>query len=85
MNNEKQPIYTMQQWHEDRILNVQVGQLIHPDVFFQLLNGVPPQTYSDGIFQMGEPHSHETTTGRPLYMTFEQEKGQYYRYVGLKP
>jgi hypothetical protein len=84
----KEKIYTDQDWENDGTLKVQVGQIIAPEVFWQLLNCVPPKTYSKGIFQVGEPYSHDWDTGKALYQTFElaYSKGRepYYRYVGLK-
>ena len=84
----KEKIYTYQDWTNDGTLKVQVGQIIAPEVFWQLLNCVPPRTYRNGIFQVGEPYSHDWNTGKALYQTFEFVKtvdGEpYYRYVGLK-
>jgi len=81
-------IYTMQQWEVDRTLKVEQGQKIAPDVFYQLLNAVPPCTYSRGIFQVGEPYAHDWNTGLALYQTFhyieDDTNGQpIYQYVGL--
>lgn len=83
-------MYTMKQWESDRTLKVAVGQNIAPDVFFELLNSVPPQTYARGIFQAGEPYSHDWTTGKSLYSTFkhvaDDEDGlPIYQYIGLQP
>ena len=82
-------IYTMQQWENDRTLKVAEGQLISPDVFYQLLECVPPQTYSNGIFQVGEPYAHDWNTGKALYSTFrhvsEDEQGRpLYKFIGLR-
>lgn len=81
-------LYTMQQWEADRYLKVEQGQNIAPDVFFQLLNAVPPTFYEMGMFQCGEPYTHDWNTGLALYKTFKHvdtdAKGQpIYQYVGL--
>lgn len=76
-------VYTEQDWERDRTLKVQVGQVIEPAVFWQLLNSVPPQTYRRGIFQPGEAYSHDRESGA-LYQTFEQMGEDYWKYVGLK-
>lgn len=80
-----QNIYTMEKWRNDRTLKVQEGQIIEPEVFYQLMGSVPPETYSNGIFQPGEPADHEFRTGRALYMTFEHVGNNFYKYVGLRP
>jgi len=77
-------VYTAQDWERDRTLKVQAGQVIEPAVFWQLLNSVPPLTYGRGIFQPGEPYSHDWDSGRALYRTFEQMGEDYWKYVGLK-
>ena len=84
----KEIIYTSQDWENDGTLKVQVGQIIAPEVFWQLRDCVPPKTYGGGIFQVGEPYTHDWNTGKALYQTFEFVKTvdgkPYYRYVGLK-
>lgn len=77
-------VYTEQDWVADRTLSVQEGQLIEPAVFWQLLNSVPPQRYGRGIFQPGEPYSHDWNSGRALFQTFESMGNNYWKYVGLK-
>lgn len=74
----------MQDWERDRTLKVEVGQVIEPAVYWQLLNSLPPQTYGRGTFQPGEPYSHDWTTGSPLFQTFESVGDDYWKYVGLK-
>ena len=75
-------IYTMQQWMQDRDLKVQVGQIIAWNVFYQLLGAVPPRYFRNGMFQVGEPYSHDWNTGQALYKTFKLETNGY-KYVGL--
>lgn len=77
-------VYTMQDWERDSTLKVEVGQVIEPAVYYQLLNAVPPKHYTRGIFQPGEPYSHDWDTGRGLYQTFHHVGENYYKYVGLK-
>lgn len=79
-------IYTDEQWWKDRDLKVQVGQFIEDKVFWQLLESVPPTTYSKGIFQPGEPYSYDWDTGQALYRTFEHDENEkLYKYIGLRP
>lgn len=76
--------YTMKQWQKDKYFNAEVGQVCDSDVMEQLINAVPPRTYSNGIFQVGEPFSHDFNTGKALYMTFESVGNYEYKYIGLK-
>jgi len=77
-------VYTEQDWEADGVLKVQVGQVIEPGVFWQLLNSLPPRTYKRGIFQPGEAYSYDWNSGMNLYQTFEQMGDNYWKYVGLK-
>ena len=78
-------VYTNADWERDRTLKVQVGQLIEPSVYFELLNSVQPKAYRYGVFQPGEAYSWDWDKGCALYQTFEEIEGHYYLYVGLKP
>ena len=78
-------VYTDADWERDRTLKVQVGQLIEPSVFYQLLNSVPPKAYLHDVFQPGEPEDWDWDKSCNLYLTFERVDGDYYKYVGLKP
>ena len=84
INGRVYEVYTMRDWEEDGTLKVEIGQLIEPYTFFQLRNCVPPKTYGNGIFQVGEPYSHDWHTGKALYRTFEEVDRNYWLYVGLK-
>ena len=77
-------VYTMQDWEEHGTLAVAVGEVIEPDVFWQLLNSVPPKRYGGGVFQVGEPDSWDFDHCCNLYQTFERIEGDYWKYVGLK-
>lgn len=81
-------LYSMRDWEIDGSLKLEVGTLISPDVFYELLNSLPPATYSNGMFQPGEPYSHRG--GNALYQTFKKvdstSAGEpIYEYIGLKP
>ena len=81
-------IYTMKQWERDRSLKCEQGQKISADVFYELLNAVPPTFYRMGIFQCGEPYAHDYNTGLALYKTFRYVENDangepIYEYVGL--
>jgi soluble cytochrome b562 len=78
----QEEIYTMQDWRNDKSLKVQIGQYIDEEVFEQLLDSIPPITYSRGIFQPGEAYDHNMETGEPLYQTFVKNN-DLYQYVGL--
>ena len=76
-------LYTLKDWRNDRVLKVQIGQYVDYGVINQLMEDVPPLTYSNGVFQVGEAYDHNIKTGEPLYQTFVEDGG--YRYVGLCP
>lgn len=78
----QEEIYTMQDWRNDKSLKVQIGQYIDEEVFEQLLDSIPPITYSRGVFQPGEAYDHNIETGEPLYQTFVKNN-DLYQYVGL--
>jgi len=74
----------MQDWKNDGTLKVQEGQIIAPEVLWELVGSVPPTTWGNGVFQMGEADSHRN--GIALYKTFERvDNKNHYKYVGLKP
>lgn len=77
-------VYTMDDWRRDGSLKVQIGQLIAPEVYWQLRDSVPPMS-DGGCFQPGEAYDHDWRTGKALYQTFTREGDNYYRYKGLQP
>lgn len=79
---ENNNIYTMADWERDRTLKVKVGQVITPEIYYQLLGALPPHR-NDHLFQAGEPNTHDWNTDTPLYKTFERMDGDYYKYIGL--
>jgi hypothetical protein len=83
-NGQQLEVYTDADWLRDRTLKVRVGQVISPEVFWQLLEALPPHRYGEGVFQPGEPYCHDLETGVALYQTFERIEGEFYKYVGLK-
>ena len=84
-NGKTYDVYTSEDWERDSTLKVKEGQVIEPEVYWQLLNAVPPKSYRGHIFQPGEPYSHDWNTGQALFQTFESMGGNYYLYVGLQP
>lgn len=76
-------LYTLKDWRKDRVLKVKIGQYVDYGVINQLMDGLPPLTYDNGIFQPGEPYDHNIKTGELLFRTFVEDGG--YRYVGLCP
>lgn len=82
--SEGENVYTMEDWQRDGSLKIHPGQTVSDDVVRELLYCVPPATYGNGIFQVGEPYDHDWNTGRALFQTFERlESG--WKYIGLKP
>ena len=77
--------YTDERWSQDGTLKLAEGMIIAPEVYWQLLNSVPPRCNSRSTFQPGEAWSHDWNTGKALYQTFEHVGGNYYRFVGLQP
>ena len=79
-------VYTMSDWERDHTLKLEVGQVIAPEVYFELRDSVPPTTNHFGYFQPGEAYTHDRQ-GIQLYMTFKAVKDKYgfYEYIGLKP
>lgn len=84
-DSKEYDVYTMADWTNDGTLKVRVGQVIDPDVFWQLCESLPPHRWGRGVFQPGEPYSHDMETCKALYETFEHMGDDYYKFVGLKP
>ena len=81
--NNANSIYTIDNWKKDGSLKPVIGQYVSDDVIEELLNSVPPTTYSRGIFQPGEAYTmSEDYTD--LYMTFAR-KNSGWQYIGLCP
>ena len=80
---ENKVIYTKDDWKRDGTLNVQVGQIIAPEVFYQLRDSVPPALDARGYFQPGEAYDFDLDLECPRYMTFRHVGGCFYRYLGL--
>ena len=84
-------LYTMEDWHRDGYLKVKEGQVITPEVFWQLFECLPPHRWSLGIFQPGEPANHVPCPDKPgyvmaVYDTFERvSDDDHYRYIGRRP
>ena len=76
-------VYTMRDWIEDGTLKIREGDLIEPEIYWELLNCLPPRS-NGHYFQVGEAYSHDRNTGKALYQTFEDMGENYYLYVGLK-
>lgn len=79
-------IYTMEDWKRDGVLKVEIGQVIAPEVFYELRDCIPPTTYGNGIFQVGEAEDYDWDANRELFCTYEKVNDKdYYKYVGLRP
>lgn len=68
----KTKVYTMEDWQRDRELSPAIGQYVDNDVVWELIECLPPAYWRFGIFQVGEPYSHDKETCAPLYATFVQ-------------
>lgn len=82
--DENAKVYTAEQWKKDRIFNAKPGQEIDEEIYFEMLNALPPESlprkkavealevYNIPIhkgFLMGEPHSCDKE-GNQLYAAF---------------
>lgn len=85
IGGQEYEVYTNADWERDHTLKVQEGQLITPEVYWQLLNSMPPVCYRGMYFQPGEAYSHDWNTGKALYQTFKSMGDNYYLYEGLQP
>lgn len=61
--------YTKQQWENDREFKAGAGQQIEEEIYWDMLEALPPIYSRRNTFQVGEAHSHDRN-GRPLYGTF---------------
>lgn len=81
---EEGGVYNMSNWLYDKNLdNLKPGTLVSNEVVEELAGSVPPKTYNRHYFQCGEPYSN--INGQPVYMSFEINDGDSWKYVGLRP
>lgn len=80
-------MYTREDWEKDGSFSAERGQEIHPDIFAEMRDCVPPLSLPKELrkigfsgFLMGEPHS--CNSKGQLYMAFVRANGHYY-YYGL--
>ena len=81
-------VYTREQWAADGTLKMAEGQEIEESIYYQLLDCMPPLSLKDkkgceAGFRVGEPYTHDLSTGRALYLAFGRRNGKYY-YLGLQ-
>lgn len=84
MKTEKNNVYTMEQWTQDRTFKAEPGQEVEAAIYEQMLNCMPPKSLPRGKalyaleslnvpvhagFLMGEPHS-SNANGEQLYLAF---------------
>ncbi len=75
----------MKDWERDGSLSPKVGQIVSADIIEDLANCLPPHKWSNEVFQPGEAYSHDWSTGKALYQTFEYINGKGdCRYAGLR-
>lgn len=80
-------IYTMKDWERDGSLRLSPDMLVDSEVIWELRDCVPPAYYQYGVFQVGEPASHDTETFQDLYETFIHLRNAMgvWKYAGLCP
>ncbi|MGL6174897.1 MAG: hypothetical protein ACRC1P_09870 [Cellulosilyticaceae bacterium] len=69
--------FTMDKWNGSIENCIEELDWVHEDVIDQLVNALPPRTWTKYKMQPGERHSHEG------YMTFKKEFGLWY-YAGIE-
>lgn len=77
----------MKDWERDGSLRLSPDMLVDSEVVNELIDCVPPAYYGHGVFQVGEPASHDTQTYQQLYATFIRVVHAFatWKYVGLCP
>ena len=60
---------------------IKPNDLVCEDIYFHMLEVLPPVYQKNGTFQLGEPTRH--SEGKPMYMTFSRS-GNNFQYLGLK-
>lgn len=77
----------MKDWERDGSLRLSPGMLVDAEIIWELKGCVPPAYLGYGVFQVGEPASHDTETFQQLYDTFIQQKNNFatWKYIGLCP
>ena len=53
------------------------GDEVDEELYIYFLEVLPPGYWEGGVFQVGEPYSHNSE-GKPMYDTFEKIKSQYF-------
>lgn len=81
MNSDMENIYTMEDWRRDGTFSACVGQYVSEDIYYEMLECVPPAFSSRTIMQVGEPYDNDMETFANLYSTFARDK-QGWRYMG---
>ena len=66
--------YTMEDWKKDGTFKAAIGQNVSDEVYYQLLNSVPPVYMKSPYLQIGEPWDHDRETFQPLYLTFRDRE-----------
>lgn len=79
--------YTMKDWERDGSLRLSPDMLVDTEVICELRDCVPPAFHKYGVFQVGEPASHDTETFEQLYDTFLRLRTTFgtWKYLGLCP
>ena len=62
----------MEDWKKDRTFKAEPGQEVSEEVYYDMLNGVPPHFWQLGYLQVGEPYDMLIIKNKclNLYATF---------------
>ena len=72
----------MEDWQRDGVFSASIGQAVSRSVFLELRDSVPPAYNGGGLFQVGEPYTHDKENGKPLYTTFQTDERGEWIYIG---
>lgn len=70
-------IKTKKDWHGTLEEYLITGDEVDEELYYYFLEVLPPAYMSRGVFQVGEPYSHNEEN-KPLYDTFQEVAGRYY-------
>lgn len=70
-------IKTLKDWRGDLSDYLKPNDEIDEDLYYYFLEVLPPEYQENGVFQVGEPYSHDKEN-KPIFDTFEQIKDKYF-------
>lgn len=72
----------MSDWERDREFSPAIGQEVSEEIYWEMLNCVPPTYNGRNLMQVGEPYSTDKETRKHLYTTFVRNESGKWVYVG---